>query len=45
MTEMPPSAAPSSPAAEAGSGEIQISNMAFSAPPSVRPGQQLTIIK
>jgi plastocyanin len=44
MTEMPPSAAPRSPAAEAGSGEIQISNMAFSVPPSVRPGQQLTII-
>lgn len=39
------SSAPSPPGApQAASGEIVISNMAFSTPPSVRPGQQLTIV-
>lgn len=37
--------APSSPGApQAAGGEIVISNMAFTVPPAVRPGQQLTIV-
>jgi plastocyanin len=44
MTEMPAStSAPNSPAAQADS-QIVISNMAYTVPTSVRPGQQLTIV-
>jgi plastocyanin len=44
-TEPPPPSAPNSPGPpQAASGEIVISNMTFTVPPSVRPGQQLTIV-
>ena len=44
-TEPPSPSAPHSPGPpQAAGGEIVISNMTFTVPPSVRPGQQLTIV-
>ncbi|GAC1635658.1 MAG: hypothetical protein NVS4B6_02840 [Mycobacterium sp.] len=44
LTDTPSPPAPSSPGAQAAGGQIAILNMAFTVPPSVRPGQQLTIV-
>jgi plastocyanin len=41
---MPSSSATSSPAAPAAAGQIVISNFAYTVPPSVSPGQKLTIV-
>ena len=44
ITEMPSPSAPSSPGAQPAESQIVISNMAYTVPTSVRPGQQLTIV-
>ena len=44
ITEMPSTSAPNSAGAQAAESQIVISNMAFTVPSSVRPGQQLTIV-
>jgi plastocyanin len=44
-TAMPSQPSPTSPGApQAEGGQIVISNMMFTVPPTVRPGQQLTIV-
>ena len=43
-TEMPSTSASSAPDTQAVGSQIVISNMAYTVPPSVRPGQEVTIV-